>query len=195
MRVVIVGHHTRQEWVAKLQDNLPGSLCVMDLDGSGAYATHRKALQIAAEIGERVVIMEDDAIPVEWFLERASDWIDWFPDRLISFYLGTGRPHEWQPRVDRALEHAEDDFITLPTLIHGVCYTLPPDQVGRVLDRMRRGAADYAVGRAWAGPVLYPVESLVEHRDTGSVERHPDGERRTETRVARALAGPLMFDR
>ena len=56
-------------------------------------------------------------------------------------------------------------------------------------------AADYVIGRAFGRQIVYPVESLVEHRDGDSVERHPDKELRTERRVARKLAGPLMYER
>jgi hypothetical protein len=36
-------------------------------------------------------------------------------------------------------------------------------------------AADYAVGDAYGGAVVYPCYSLVDHADGESVERHPDG--------------------
>jgi len=119
------------------------------------------------------------------------------PDDLISFYLGTGRPVSWQARVDDALERTAGPFIRLPRLIHGVCYSIPTAHVERVLKRMQDSddGADFAIGRAWGRSVIYPVESLVEHRDGPSVERHPDREPRTERRVARNLAGPLMYER
>lgn len=145
--------------------------------------------------GERCIIMEDDAIPVVGFVELAEFWCGQLPDHLISFYLGTSRPHKWQGRVDLALATTFDPYIELPTLIHGVCYSIPPNEVTRVLENMQGPEADYAIGRGWGRPVVYPVESLVEHRDGTPVERHPDGEPRTERRVARKLAGPLMFDR
>jgi hypothetical protein len=103
-------------------------------------------------------------------------------------------------RVDDALEHTTQAYIVLPRLIHGVCYSLPVDGIGRVLDRLHRfgdadEGADFLIGRAWGRDVVYPVESLVEHRDAESVERHPDGQPRIERRVARNLAGPLMYER
>ena len=197
MKTIIVGHHSRVEWIGQLQDALPGSAAIVDYADEGAQAGHRKALELAQAVGERCVIIEDDAIPVQGFASLAEYWCDKFPDDLISFYLGTGRPVSWQARVDDALERTAGPVISLPRLIHGVCYSIPTAHVERVLKRMQDSddGADFAIGRAWGRSVIYPVESLVEHRDGLSVERHPDREPRTERRVARNLAGPLMYER
>lgn len=194
--IIIVGHHSRIEWVAQLQRLIPDAAAVVDYQGQGAQEGHRKALMIARDAGTRCIIMEDDALPVVGFEGLAQQWCDRFPDDLISFYLGTGRPESWQQRVDNALATTMGDTIMLSRLIHGVCYSVPTHHIDRVLDRLQRGeaGADYAIGRAWGRGVIYPVESLVEHRDGDSVERHPDGEPRAERRVARRLAGPLMHE-
>lgn len=196
MRTIIVGHHSRIDWVQRLQDTIPVAAAVVDYAEEGAQAGHEKALRIARLMDERCVIIEDDAIPVIGFDRMAAAWCERFPDDLISFYLGTGRPVSWQARVDNALDTTFGDFIMLSRLIHGVCYSIPKHHIDRVLNRLQRGdeGADYAVGRAWGRSVIYPVESLVQHRDGESVERHPDGELRTERRVARHLAGPLMYE-
>lgn len=197
MQTIIVGHHSRIDWIGQLQDAIPGAAAIIDNADEGAHAGHRKALEVAQAAGERCIIIEDDAIPVVGFMQLAEQWCDKFPDNLISFYLGTGRPVSWQARVDDALERTAGPFIILPRLIHGVCYSIPTAHVERVLKRMQDSddGADFAIGRAWGRSVIYPVESLVEHRDGLSVERHPDREPRTERRVARNLAGPLMYER
>lgn len=200
MQVIIVGHHQRMEWVQKLQDNLPGAAAVVDFGNHGAMYSHIRALQIAATLDGRCVIMEDDAIPVIGFQQFADEWFNEFPDELISFYLGTGRPKEWQATVDRKLAECDGEWIKLPKLIHGVCYSLPVGGAQHVLARIKQmgtvfEGADFTIGRAWGRDVVYPVESLVEHRDGPCVEKHPDGEKRTEVRVARCLAGPLMYER
>lgn len=194
MKIIIVGHRKRIHMVNQLLSAFgPDACAVVDQDGKGAQWGHREALKLARELDERVVIMEDDAMPVEGFVERASEWISRFPDDMISFYLGTGRPPQWQSWVDNAIATAgARDNIVMPLLIHGVCYTLPTAKVPDVIRRMRPGPADYSVGEAWGKPVVYPIRSLVDHRDGPSVEVHPDGEARSEVRRARQLAGPLM---
>lgn len=193
--VVIVGHHSRYEWIDRILEVLPDAIAVVDPGDNGAIHNHIRVLSMIARSDRRCIIMEDDAIPVVGFMERAEQWCVEYPDDLISFYLGTGRPPQWQARVDAELG-AGTAHIHLPALLHGVCYSIPPNEIPRVLATMRKdGAADSAIGRAWGRNVLYPVESLVEHRDGTPVERHPDGMARTEPRVARRLAGPLLFDR
>ena len=199
MQIIIVSHYKRADWVRKLLEVFPGAFVVVDFLDRGSLWAHTEAIKLAALLKVRCVIMEDDAIPVAGFAELASRWYHWYPDELISFYLGTSFPHHWQEWVDDAIAPAPKT-IRLPALIHGVCYTFPPDQVQRISDGLKRlngslKEADTAVGKAWGKPVLYPVESLVEHRDQGSVERHPDGQPRTEPRVARFLAGPLAYER
>lgn len=198
--VVIVGDCRREPWIDRLVDALPNPHVRLDRSQQGALSTHIRALRFAQAAGVRCIIMEDDAIPVVDFLPRAQAWFDRFPDDLISFYLGTGRPARWQTTVDvemRAADRHGSDVIDLPTLLHGVCYSIPPADIPRVLENLRNPqhqAADYAIGTAWGRPVIYPVESLVQHRDGPVVERHPDGQARTERRVARRLAGPLMYE-
>lgn len=200
MQTIIVGHRSRIEWIGRLQRAIPGSCAIVDYAGEGAFKAHVKALNLAEEIGGRAVVIEDDAIPVVGFVERAEAWHSLIPDAVFSFYLGTGRPSQWQSTVDELVSNArvmDDDYIAMPRLLHGVCYSLPPGAASRILDRLRdySDGVDIAIGRAWGKPVVYPLESLVEHRDDGSVERHPDGEPRNERRVARCLAGPLMYER
>ena len=200
MRVIVVGHVRRMNWIEKLQEVFPTCSAVVDFANRGALEGHIAALSLAHASGERCIIMEDDAIPVEGFMEHAANWCSAFPNSLVSFYLGTGRPPAWQARVDIALEQADDAYITLPRLIHGVCYSIPANRVAAVLARIKAlggsdEGADFLIGRMFGGEIVYPVESLVEHRDDGSIERHPDGEPRIERRVARALAAPLMYGR
>lgn len=193
MQVIIVGHRKRIHHVNALLSALPNSCAVVDYDSRGAHWGHREALLIARMYEGRSIIMEDDAIPVQGFMDKAAEWIERWPNELISFYLGTGRPPEWQAWLDSAVKRGGDQkHIVLPTLIHGVCYTIPPRHIHRVITRLRPGPADFAVGEAWGAPVLYPIESLVEHRDETPVEVHLDGQPRIEVRKARFLSGPLM---
>ena len=196
MRLIIVGHISRIEWIDKLRHNLWASDVIVDHGNAGAYEQHRCALEVAARYDERCIIIEDDAIPVEGFYPMVQQWFDRYPETLISFYLGTSRPFEWQRWVDGAVDDAAkagSDHIKFNGLMHGLCYSIPPNEIARVLEKMQPGAADEAIGRAWGREVVYPVESLVQHRDGTPVERHPDGQVRDQPRVARKLAGPLMY--
>ncbi|WP_414454595.1 hypothetical protein, partial [Enterobacter hormaechei] len=149
---------------------------------------HRRALEWAAEQPCRVVVVEDDAMPVDLFFTSVTSWLNRFPESLVSFYLGTGRPPQYQMQVAERLivaDKTRSDFITLPRLIHGVCYSVPPQHIERVLSRWDSSKpADYAVGDAYGGAVVYPCYSLVDHADGEPVERHPDSAPRIERRRA-----------
>jgi hypothetical protein len=187
IKFVVVGHHSRHKQALSLAESL-GAVLLIDTGDHGANWNHRRALEWAAGQNCRVVVVEDDARPVHGFVEKVSAWLNDKPDDLISFYLGTGRPPQYQAAIAERLIAADKtraDFITLPQLIHGVCYSVPVAKVADVLARWdHSAAADYAVGNAYGGPVVYPCWSLVDHADGEPVERHPDGTARTERRRA-----------
>ncbi len=187
IKFVVVGHVSRIVHAQRLAAMLDAYLLIDD-GNHGANWNHRRALEWAAEQTCRVVVLEDDAIPVPLFAELVVDWLTRFPEALVSFYLGTGRPPQYQIQIAERLivaDKTQADYITLPRLIHGVCYSVPPQHIERVLSRWDRSKpADYAVGDAYGGAVVYPCYSLVDHADGESVERHPDSAPRTERRRA-----------
>ena len=191
VKYVVVGHHSRYASAALLAGEL-GAHLLIDEGNHGANWNHRRAIEWAAEQPCRVVVLEDDALPVHGFIEKVTDWLARFPDDMLSFYLGTGRPPQYQKEIADGLivaDKSRADFIKLQRLIHGVCYSIPPQHVNRVLSRWHSSKpADYAVGDAYGGAVVYPCYSLVDHVDGESVERHPDAAPRTERRRAWRLA-------
>lgn len=191
IKFVVVGHHTRISSAQQLAVQL-GAHLLIDSGEHGANWNHRRALEWAAEQSCRVVVLEDDALPVVGFTEQVGEWLNRFPDSLVSFYLGTGRPPQYQLQIAERLINADkvrSDFIMLQRLIHGVCYSIPPQSISRVLSQWDRSKpADYAVGDAYGGVVVYPCWSLVDHADGEPVERHPDSAPRTERRRAWRLA-------
>lgn len=192
MLIAIVAHHSRRAMANDLASKLEADSIFMDEHSAGANANHLRALSWAAEQSDRVIIIEEDALPVDGFRDKAQDWLVRFPDDMLSFYLGTGRPPQYQMQIAERLIVADKtraDFITLPRLIHGVCYSVPPQRISRVLSQWDSSKpADYAVGDAFGGAVVYPCYSLVDHADGETVERHPDSAPRTERRRAWRLA-------
>ncbi|MDH0126674.1 hypothetical protein N7376_22110 [Brucella intermedia GD04153] len=191
MKIFIVAHHSRRERAEKLASSLDAEI-IMDEGNCGALWGHTRALRLCEPLNERCIIMEDDALPVADFVDLAQRWMGECPDDLLSFYLGTGRPPQYQTQIAHLLRRADqwrEEYITLPQLIHGVCYSVPQDKVKPLLSVLPLvGAADFAIGSAWRcitnKPIIYPVRSLVDHDDLPSVEVHPDGQKRTEPRRA-----------
>lgn len=191
IKFVVVGHHTRSYAAVRLANSI-GAHLLIDDESRGANWNHRRAIEWAAQQDFRVVIVEDDAQPVEGFRLLVSGWIERFPDDFLSFYLGTGRPPQYQPVIAQRMIEADRhrwDCITLPRLIHGVCYSPPQAAIAGILARWNSSKpADYAVGDAYGASVIYPCYSLVDHADGVAVEVHADGEGREERRRAWRLA-------
>lgn len=191
MKFCVVGHHSRRDMAMRLADSLD-ALTLIDDGDHGANWNHRRAIEWASQQDCRVVILEDDALPLPGFTESVGDWLTRFPDNLISFYLGTGRPPQYQQQIAASLIDADKrrgDYITMDRLIHGVCYSPPASGLSRIMQNWNRTkAADYAVGDALGGKVIYPCYSLVDHADGVTVERHPDNQPRVERRRAWRLA-------
>lgn len=187
VKFVVVGHHSRYKQALCLAESLSAVLLIDNGEHSANW-NHRRALEWATEQSCRVVVIEDDALPVPEFHAAVVEWLARFPDNLVSFYLGTGRPPQYQMQIAERLVIADKsraDFITMPRLIHGVCYSVPLQYLPRVLARWDSSkAADYAVGDAHGGSVVYPCYSLVDHADGQPVEVPKDGMPRTERRKA-----------
>lgn len=191
VKFVVVGHHSRYASAALLAGEL-GAHLLIDEQNHGANWNHRRAIEWAAEQSCRVVVLEDDALPVRGFRDKITGWLARFPGDMLSFYLGTGRPPQYQMQIAERLIYADtvrSDFIMLQRLMHGVCYSIPPQSISRVLSQWDCSKpADYAVGDAYGGVVVYPCWSLVDHADGEPVERHPDSAPRKERRRAWRLA-------
>lgn len=191
IKFIVVGHHARRHQAEQLAWSLRAHLLI-DEGQHGANWNHRRALQWASEQNCRVVIVEDDALPVSGFIDKVAEWLERFPDDMLSFYLGTGRPPQYQFEIATKLIDADKrqaDYMAINRLIHGVCYSVPQSKIEQVISRWNHSSpADYAVGDACGGSVIYPCYSLVDHADTETVERHPDNTPRTERRKAWRLA-------
>jgi len=191
IKFVVVGHHSRRHQAEQLAWSLRAHLLI-DEGQHGANWNHRRAIEWASEQSCRVVILEDDAVLVSGFTDKVKAWLSRFPNELISFYLGTGRPPQYQLEIATKLidaDRRQTDYITINRLVHGVCYSVPLHKLQQVISRWNhRSPADYAVGDACGGSVIYPCYSLVDHLDSGAVERHPDNSPRTERRKAWRLA-------
>lgn len=200
IKFAVVGHHSRRDSAQRLTTLLGGEL-FLDEGSNGSTWNHKRALVWAEQQEERVVIIEDDAIPTRQLASIANLWIKRFPEHLISFYLGTSRPPQWQPIVTKYTTEADAvgrDHILLPKLIHGVCYSVPKKDIPGVLEKMDlKDVADFSIGDAWMKvskkEVLYPTYSLVEHEDGERCEETRDGVIDRKVRKARRLNGPLLW--
>ncbi|QHJ83860.1 MAG: hypothetical protein [Bacteriophage sp.] len=204
INIAIVAHPSRMDIARQLYreidaDDRDRCLCndmriFIDNNGDGALKTHTRALLWASTTRLPTVILEDDAEPVVGFSKKVVEIIGRHAGSPISFYLGTGRPPQYQDVIREAVESGAD-YLRLPTLIHGVSYYVPAELLRGNISRIRIDdtlPADYAIGKMVGRDFIYPLPSLADHLDGESVENHKDGEKRTEKRKAWKLSGKTI---
>lgn len=175
---VVIGDTRRKDRAVDLAHKLNASLA-LDTDGRwGPTVNHRRGWTLGnTEKCDWVVVIEDDAILCDNFLDNARDALDNAPTPLVSFYLGTSYPAHLVCKAEQMLEKAEnegDDWLQLDTLNHAVCVALRVPLVDSMLDYVaeRRRPIDEAITE-WAQSmrvkVSYPVISLVNHLDDETI--------------------------
>lgn len=177
----IVAHPTRLESVGWLTDQVAPDVVQVDYDQIGCgrnhlmtiERTHAQAVTVGADW---LVIMEDDALPVENFRIHAQQCLSHSPSKIVSFYLGTGYPQQYQALFAAAVLNSSC-WITHKWMRHAVCYAIHRTIALPLLEQMRnlvgkRWAPDDAIGeyaRQHNLPISYTNPSLADHADTTSV--------------------------
>lgn len=207
METIII-HHPARPWPQRILAEFPDAHILVDVGGRGAPGMHLQALEQAVEAGERTLVLEDDAIPVqgagaivEEFLGGRGQGLP-----LVSFYLGAGAPVDKQSEITAAVDRARTmggGLVRLPGLYHAVAYSLRPDRAGRVVEALHAAAAltggypktgpiDRLIGQA-GGETWYWQPSVFDHDDDlPSTVPHQGPRPKPGTRRAHWLAGNLV---
>lgn len=174
----IVGHEARAPQIAKLSVDLnPDCVMVDEVNGVGPTENHLAVLRWmnkhgATLVEDWAVILEDDAICVGNFREEVDACLNYAPTDIVSFYLGTGYPAQYQRKVAEAVA-TDNRWIIHPWLRHAVAYAVKVDILPGLIETMtglsrQRFAPDDAIS-AFAlrrGNVAYTNPSLVDHNDS-----------------------------
>lgn len=207
METIIIRHPARP-WPGRILAEFPDAHVLVDVGGRGAPGMHLQALEYAAELGERTLVLEDDAIPVQGAGEAVEQFLEGRGQGLplVSFYLGAGAPVDKQPEIQAAVQRAKSmggGLIKLPGLYHGVAYSIRPDRAGAVVDALHGAAAtmggfpangpiDRLIGQA-AGETWYWLPSVFDHDDSlPSTVPHRGLRPAPGSRRAHWLAGNLV---
>lgn len=193
---VIVGVPERQQNVKVLEGHLKASnvsyVVSITPTGKGASYGHTEAykrVQEAYSEATHYIFIEDDAILSKDFANNVMKWLKKYPEQLISFYLGTSRPPQYQNDIIKKLQ-GSPELITLQKLIHGVCYAIPSQNASQAFSnaRINHPPIDFQLGNLWkfytGKDIIYTNPSLVDHLDETPIEQHADGIKRTQPRKA-----------
>lgn len=173
----IVAHVDRAVMAHELSIGVNAKLTNMDNGKLGCAGNHGFVqARLAAEPGWSVVL-EDDAKPINYFCDDLEWALEHAPCPIVSFYLGSGYPANWQKRMADAVA-AGTSWIVSSRLLHGVGYAIAPEikrDLAQWMAAKQRGPGmppDEAVS-VWANAhghkVAYTNPSLVDHRDTSTV--------------------------
>lgn len=203
----VVAHIDRQKQIRYLTDKVHPEVIEVDDGTLGAAGNHAATLlALSRTSAEWLLLLEDDALPVENFRYQIGQALEVAPSPLVSAYLGTGYPQQWQGRIVEALGQGTS-WIMCRRLLHGVCYAVRRDRVDSLIVRMmdlshRRYGTDDAISK-WALEngvlVSYTSVSLVDHEDSPTVHgvRYALGHishARNRPRHAHRVGIPLTWD-
>lgn len=194
----IVAHIDRLYEAEALADTVNADYINVDDGTLGCNANHKrvwKHLHLHAT-GEWLIVLEDDAVPVNDFLDQAHAALAQAPTPVVSFYLG--RHHIPTLDVERdkqqailKAEAADASWITSPHLHHAVAVAVRTTYAESMLQHLN-GLPDFfpideAIGH-WARnngiDISYTWPSLVDHADMPTLFRHHDKLPRPPGRVA-----------
>lgn len=167
---------------ANLFSQLPmGTMIYTDGGTFGCTDNHLRAWEELAwrdaEIGEDEwsVVLEDDAILCDGFMDQAEFALNNAPSPVVSLYLGQARPPQWQTKAARAVATGQP-FIVSTTLLHAVAVAIRTDvltgprgmleNASEAAHSPLRKPIDEAITEWCKGqaiPVSYTNPSLVNH--------------------------------
>lgn len=195
---VVMAHTARLAQAQELCELVKGSL-VVDDGSKGENRNGDDSWAAGDPNADWIVVLQDDAVLVEGFLDAVPDALAHAPETAVSFYVGTGRPKQRQ--VEKAVIQAQatrSAWLEHKTLLWGVGVAMPAHRVGEFLEwaPLCDFAYDTRIGAFWLRqliPVRYTFPSLVDHEDGETLLQHPWG-RPTAPRRAWQVGVPASWD-
>ena len=177
---VVMAHVARLEQAQALCELVKGSL-VVDDGSKGENRNGDDSWAAGDPTADWIVVLQDDAVPVDGFLDAVPDALAHAPETAVSFYVGTGRPMQLQ--VERAVVQARESgsaWLEHKTLLWGVGVAMPAHRVAGFLAwaPLCDFAYDSRIGAFWHRqlvPVRYTFPCLVDHEDGETLLKHPWG--------------------
>lgn len=136
------------------------------------------------------VILEDDAKPVDGFVDQLHAALIMAPSPIVSLYLGQKRPPHWQKRIGAAIAEARDlnaCWIVGTHLLHAVGYAIKTELLPSLLNHQSTRPVDEHItdwAKSFGHLVSYTAPSLIDHLDGPTVVAHPDRQPRRPGRKA-----------
>jgi hypothetical protein len=174
LSISIMAHPSRAAEVAALQEQLGPVPVAMD-DGCGMVENCRRAWAMADPAADYHLVIQDDAVPCENFVAVTREFLGTCPrDAVVSFFYGhKERRRQVTRKALQAMEEGRDRLVARN--INGVALCMSVASIPSMLgayERSQRPQDDMRIFgwvRAQGRRVIYPLPSLVDHRDEGSL--------------------------
>lgn len=202
-RIGIVAHNKRAAAAHNLMEATGAAFLSLDNGSKGCNGNHRHVLEwLSTSPTEWVVVLEDDAQPVDDFRTQLEAALTAAPCDIVSLYLGTNYPRLWQRGIQRATTRADQSdspWLVSEHLLHAVGYCIRTTLVLDLLEALPEMPIDDAI-TTWARDqgrrIAYTWPSLVDHEDADTLiskrptRNAPRKAHRTGTRTQ--WAGPTV---
>ena len=167
---IIMAHESRGQYAMdlmyKLTEQKVRPRMVMDGRGLGVWENAKMAWSIPPREGDYRVVIQDDAILCDNFIQKAEAFIQHHAGHVISFYYGDN------PQAHKEIK--PDYFDTI--LNHAVCLAIPTAEIPGMIqycDFQPECTGDDMKIRRWlitnSRTCRYSNPSLVQHRDIPSI--------------------------
>jgi hypothetical protein len=207
IKIGIVADLRRREQAEQLADKVDATVLCFDDGIAGVTKNHIRTWTRLQQYGaEWLVVLEDDAVPVDDFRYQLTQALINAPTDIVSLYLGTGYPKAWQRFIRTALTEArkaDANYLVSTHVLHGVGVAIKSslvDDMLRMVGWMSQDQRTWPVdeqithwARMRAHRVAYTRPSLVDHMDGESLVVHPDGEGREGKRVAHEVGSRHLW--
>jgi hypothetical protein len=174
LAVSVMAVPKREDMVLELVSSLgiPNSQVAWE-DGSGIWNTRCKAMKKYGPKHTHILVLQDDAIPCEGLIEKVEDFMEEYPDDIISFYTGKRKNLLFMHKIANKISFAQGNTFSLRSLSWGVAVLMPVKYVEEVIDFWDDKEEylkhdDTRIGK-WCfnvkqRDILYSIPSLVNHR-------------------------------
>lgn len=192
----IVAHTARAAQAHQLREHTRAAYMSIDNGTLGCENNHHRVWTWCTNHARRhhhdwVIVLEDDAQPITDFPDQLANALRYAPTPILSFYLGTSRPPQHQPRIRAATQQAETTgaaWITSPRLYHAVAVAIQTSHAHHMLTHLKPHIPIDENITHWARAnhhiIAYTWPSLCDHHDQPTLVQHRDHKPRNQPRKA-----------
>lgn len=175
----IVAHLARSAAAHQLMEDAGAAWMHMDNGTRGCNGSHKRALEWGStKPVDWIVVLEDDAELCDNWADNLTQALDLAPAPILSLYLGTSYPIEWQRFIRTSTTKATENnaaWIVGEQLLHAVAYAIRTDLIPDLLAHKSKAPIDQAItewARAAGHPVAYTWPSMCDHADQPTLVTH-----------------------